>query len=570
MTAGLARPLLIAAVLLMVAGGWLAPRVEQLRTEAGLAYEPEPGLGVPADIRLLETALGSFRGWLIDILWLRAGQLEQEGRVHESMQLSRWITRLQPNFPQVWSYQAWQLAFNLSLSAKSPEERWLWIEAGISLLRDEGIPINREAWKLYNDLAYIYWFKLGNDSVDEHREYFWRRVAAEWDQVLGPPVGDEIAERVAWLEPIAAAPRERDAFFASRPELAEERAQIEKFLDDEPLAFLAQASRAERGDAELAGWLEDPELGGARRALLAFARAEVLREHYRMDPQLMVDLTREFGPIDWRHPGAHAMYWGAEGALRIETGEPFPKLSSEHRPLLYRNHAVTLGLQQLVLGGNLGGDLVNGELRRAPEWRFIDAYERSIFEGDPSKATEVPEVFQGGYWRILRTVVRAAWLRGEEQFAVRCLGRLRVLYEEAAATPLDFLIAELEGELQEEPEGRDEAIEDLVREQYFEMFREGWGARDPVIAAKRRELAESLRTRGELAGAQLAPAEELESGGLDLFLRAHAWVVSSSAKAQVWRRLSPERRAGVPQPLFERLCDDARRSGLDPAESFPR
>ena len=142
-----ARPFLLSLLLLCGAGA-LAPTVERARTSAKLHWEPVPGLEVPASIRFLETALGSFRGWLIDILWLRKGQLEDEGRTHESMQLARWITRLQPNFPEVWVHQAWQLAFNLSLSARDPEERWLWIEAGISLLRDEGIPVNREAYQV--------------------------------------------------------------------------------------------------------------------------------------------------------------------------------------------------------------------------------------------------------------------------------------------------------------------------------------------------------------------------------------------------------------------------------------
>jgi len=76
----LLRPLLLAVLLFSIQATLLAPWVEKIRTDTGIAYEQVAGLEVPADIRILEGALGSFRGWLINFLWLRAGQLQEENR----------------------------------------------------------------------------------------------------------------------------------------------------------------------------------------------------------------------------------------------------------------------------------------------------------------------------------------------------------------------------------------------------------------------------------------------------------------------------------------------------------
>jgi hypothetical protein len=45
-------------------------------------------------------------------------------------------------------------------------------------------------------------------------------------------------------------------------------------------------------------------------------RANLLREKYKMDPALMKQLDEEYGPMEWRLPEAHAIYWAAQGLER--------------------------------------------------------------------------------------------------------------------------------------------------------------------------------------------------------------------------------------------------------------
>src|SRR6185295_17755845 len=42
-------------------------------------------------------------------------------------------------------------------------------------------------------------------------------------------------------------------------------------------------------------------------------RARLLRETYKMDPDFMQTVNDRYGPLEWRLPEAHAIYWAALG-----------------------------------------------------------------------------------------------------------------------------------------------------------------------------------------------------------------------------------------------------------------
>ncbi|HKI68408.1 MAG TPA: hypothetical protein VKA67_02380, partial [Verrucomicrobiae bacterium] len=48
---------------------------------------------------------------------------------------------------------------------------------------------------------------------------------------------------------------------------------------------------------------------------------EILRDKYKLDPQFMKEVDERYGPLDWRLPDAHAIYWAALG-LRKATQNP--------------------------------------------------------------------------------------------------------------------------------------------------------------------------------------------------------------------------------------------------------
>jgi hypothetical protein len=43
------------------------------------------------------------------------------------------------------------------------------------------------------------------------------------------------------------------------------------------------------------------------------ARAKLLREKFKMDPQFMKEVDQRYGPLEWRLPESHAIYWAALG-----------------------------------------------------------------------------------------------------------------------------------------------------------------------------------------------------------------------------------------------------------------
>jgi hypothetical protein len=47
-------------------------------------------------------------------------------------------------------------------------------------------------------------------------------------------------------------------------------------------------------------------------------RAQLLREKYKMDPELMKQVNERYGPLEWRLPESHAIYWAALGLEKAQ------------------------------------------------------------------------------------------------------------------------------------------------------------------------------------------------------------------------------------------------------------
>ncbi|MEX2218221.1 MAG: hypothetical protein WD749_05620, partial [Phycisphaerales bacterium] len=108
------RTQLIAALLMVVAFAASAVLAVGLTNSGGrhrLSYADTPLDGQPPQVAA-GIAMGAFRGLFVNMLWIRANQLKEDGRFHESMDLARAITELQPRFPQVWVFHAWNMAYN--------------------------------------------------------------------------------------------------------------------------------------------------------------------------------------------------------------------------------------------------------------------------------------------------------------------------------------------------------------------------------------------------------------------------------------------------------------------------
>jgi hypothetical protein len=70
------------------------------------------------------------------------------------------ITKLQPHFLSVWTFQGWNLAYNVSVEWDAPEDKYEWIKKGIQFLQD-GVRKNRKSPDLIWYTAWTYYHKIG-------------------------------------------------------------------------------------------------------------------------------------------------------------------------------------------------------------------------------------------------------------------------------------------------------------------------------------------------------------------------------------------------------------------------
>ncbi|MBQ3808947.1 MAG: hypothetical protein II840_13445 [Kiritimatiellae bacterium] len=135
-------------------------------------------------------AFGGIRSIVAEVVWFRADRLQDEGRYVELAQLASTLSYLEPHTPEVWSYAAWNLAYNISVMMPTHEDRWRWVNAAIVLLRDKGLALNPTESELYRELAWLFELKLGTNLDAASPVY-----RAKWREIV-----EDVARRNAWEE----------------------------------------------------------------------------------------------------------------------------------------------------------------------------------------------------------------------------------------------------------------------------------------------------------------------------------------------------------------------------------
>ena len=134
--------------------------------------------------------LGGLRSVAAEVIWFRADRLQEEGRFVELAQLASALTFMEPHTPEVWSYAAWNLAYNVSVMMPTDEDRWRWVEAGLRLLRDEGLKYNPSSRELLRELAWMFEIKIGA-SIDSAAPLYRQK----WKAIV-----EDVKSRGAWHE----------------------------------------------------------------------------------------------------------------------------------------------------------------------------------------------------------------------------------------------------------------------------------------------------------------------------------------------------------------------------------
>ncbi len=267
--------------------------INQQRTDMGLALETDLGNNAPPALAFATIAMGAFRGLVVDILWMRADTLKEEGKYFDAKQLAEWITVLQPRFPAVWDFHAWNMAYNISVAvpAEQWQERWRWVRNGYELIRDKGIQMNPKSITLYRSLAWIFQHKMGQVSDDCHRHYK-RELALSMRPLLGENPTSEHFELMIktpqLLEEIL--DDEKIAQFVT-----ELRNADDQFKNDDKLPARYLALRhTPSGFEDEAFAVIDKYRGTVELAKFdTFAKAYQLRDVWKFDIEIMQEVNKE-------------------------------------------------------------------------------------------------------------------------------------------------------------------------------------------------------------------------------------------------------------------------------------
>jgi hypothetical protein len=513
-----------------VAASFIVPALVEDAERHTLRYTDSSIDNAPP-IVAIGTAIGALRGLIVDWLWIKVNMMQDQGRYYDILEDARLITKLQPRFAPVWTFHGHNMAYNLSVQTSTPEERWEWVRKGIDLLRNEGLRYNPNELQLYKDLAFWHDHKIEGTSDDAHTIYK-REFAKEWHELLGEPPRTW-DERIKWIEAIADAPSSLRILLQTNPQAAEVEARLQAELgpllpDDadpmsrELLRMLSMIDAIEgasytaraldlagmlesRGDAvmtTLATMRADPELAEGWDALLAQMRRQYLVDDYNMDPELMAEYTRDFGPIDWRHPQSHALYWSRTGSKkaerRLSEGKIHHAINTDRQQL----HS----LQALARGGRVMYDPFSPVMPgRFPEVDFIDSTSK-LFDDLYVKYYDARgmggETFLEFIKNFLGHNIRVAYRQGEIERAQKLyealderFGRGAFPPNPAYSRPIDVFVREI---------GQDEydrqpyvAISDVLASLRY-AFRIGVGQDRPEVYQEAlgfaREVTEFFRT----------------------------------------------------------------------------
>ncbi len=165
---------LITWMVLMVPIGLMGMPGQGILAQRRIKYDlGEATLGAvdPASSTLNLVLLG-MRGIAANLLWMEADHLKETKNWSELEQRVNSIILLQPHFKQVWQYQSWNLAYNVSAECDRVQDRYYWVKRGIKFMM-EGTERNRHVPELFHDTGFYLGNKIGtSDEKLQFRRYF--------------------------------------------------------------------------------------------------------------------------------------------------------------------------------------------------------------------------------------------------------------------------------------------------------------------------------------------------------------------------------------------------------------
>jgi hypothetical protein len=481
---------------LLIVAGIQLDSINRQRQDMDLIIEkPE---NVPPSLAFATVATGAFRGLVVDILWMRADKLKEQGHFFDAKQLADWITTLQPRFASVWEFQAWNMAYNISVAipATQPDQRWLWVKNGYELLRDKGIPLNPKSIGLYRELAIIFQHKIGGILDDAHK-YYKLQLAMAMEPLLGSADNqyfDALSKAPTKWEEITADQNVNELITTLKSaDKAFSNSDYNTFVSN----YLSLRQNAGRFNPDAGKTIDDYRGTEALAKFDIFAKAYHLRNTWKLDPLLMVELNKMYGPIDWndpnthlpldwRHPDCHAIYWAVKGLQAIAADQSRQIDAAE----INTDRIVGHCLRDLFLNGKIfiydvpvrtaqdsslqQSQAYVKEIFLRPDLRMFESYNKALLTVlEKYKQLDRPDSYeslQSGHRNMLIDTVFSFYQAGHRDQAQRIYNQLRKLYPlpEFEVPLVNYVRKRFSDELKDiNVDNAKEIILMMLRESYF-------------------------------------------------------------------------------------------------------
>ncbi len=162
------KVLYIAIILVLFTGAW-GWRKMVINPEAeALALREESRGDVELLGSVVRLSLTGSRGLVTCMLWSTAFEQQKKNQWNALEVSVRALTRLQPHFITPWLFQSWNLAYNVSVEADRPRDKFFYITRGIELL-GRGERQNRHHPDLRWSIGFYTMNKLGRSDETNYQ-----------------------------------------------------------------------------------------------------------------------------------------------------------------------------------------------------------------------------------------------------------------------------------------------------------------------------------------------------------------------------------------------------------------
>ncbi|HMN97660.1 MAG TPA: hypothetical protein PKC43_13160 [Phycisphaerales bacterium] len=236
---------------------------------------------------------------------------------------------------------------------------------------------------------------------------------------------------------------------------------------------------------------QDPEFANAWRVLLAHLRKRALLDEFNMDPRLMFEYTRDLGPLDWRHPQSHALFFSRRGSQfgtkRYEDEEDVYKILNNDRLQIQ-------AMQALARSGLMSVDPFSndnpGRLSDVRWIKVIDRYFAILYDRYYGTRGGGGDSFTNFHENFMKQALRELYRAGDIEGAQAVLDDLDRRYGSGGIPPHGFYRRPIDIVVHEVTYQEYEAQPDVARTDVYAALTRGF--REGILGGNERVLRDAM------------------------------------------------------------------------------